>query len=217
MENFKSFFKKGEDSEKLKEIIDQAVQNESQKLQHGASQDFKENREDQEYNIVAYKHFVENILGKKVENFDFKEEEVKKIEKYIENKNQHLLDRIDAIYEYIQENSGALDMEAYQEKIEKLSQIEGKIREINHQMVNELSHAEHFNNQTAFYYGESLASYEQQLNQLEIEKEILEHEIDSGAPKIDSEEEDELIKESNQLSDESQKLQNYLYPNSDLN
>lgn len=210
-EKIKLHFKEGENKDELQKIVNEAVDNESNKLQLGASQDFKENREDQEYNILASKYFEENILGKKVENTVLNEEEVKKIENYIKFKNEDLLNRIEAIKDYLLENSGTNDLEAYQEKIKKLNEIEGKIREINHEIANQFAHAEHLNNKQAFYFGEQAYLYDQKLSQLEMEKEMLEYEIDLNSPKIDADEENELIRESEELNDESIKYQKYLH------
>ena len=217
MEQIKSFFKNSDDKKGLQNIINEAVENDSKKLQLGASQDFKEGREDQEYNLIANKYFNENILGKKFESTILNEEEVSKIENYIKFKNEDLLNRIEAIDEYILDNSGSLDIEAYQDKVGKLAEIEAKIRELNHEIANQLTHAEHLNNEQAFYYGEQVFIYDQQLNQLDMEKGMLEREIDMDTPKIDLEEENELIQESEELRNKSIKYQNYLHNDSNQN
>ncbi len=217
MEKFKSFFKRKEDEEELQKVIDEAVESESQKLQHGASEEFKENREDQEFNIAANKHFIENILGKKVEIDVLNKEEVKKIEKYIQNKNDGLQARMTAIYEYILENSGTMDPIKYEEVKDKISKIDEKIRELNHKMSKELGQMEYLDKPQAFYYGEQIALYDQQLNQLETDKELLENYIEKNLPKIDAEEEDEWMREHDDLDKKSLKYQNYLHSDPNQN
>lgn len=217
MEKFKGFFKEGSDKETLGTVITEAVDIQSKKLKLGGNQAFKESIEDQESNITAQIKFIRDILGKELANPILENEDVLKLEQYIKRKNEDIANRVEVIRDYLIENSGTQDLEAYQEKVESLKIIEGKIRELNHELSSEYAQAGTLTKEQALSYSFNLYNYDQELNRLELEKEMLECEIEKDTANITPEEEIELENEKESLQEDGKRYRDYLHTDPSLN
>lgn len=212
-------FKSGETDKKgLQRIVNNAIKNESNKLQSNADQNYKEEREDQEYNIIAQKHYIEDILGKRDINLELNNKEVEKIEDHIFRKNEELDNRIEAIREYLAENVESMDADEYSEKVENLNEIDERISGLKHDLLSHFAFAE--NHQKDHYIMESkeVAMLNMQLSLLEEAREKLEEKLNPMShSKLPLDEVDELIKELDDLLDKNKIYKNYIESDSSLN
>lgn len=211
MEKFTPFFKEGENREKLQEVINDAVENETNTLYNSNGFNFKAEREDQEFNNV----YMANFFGKNIDSIN--PEMIEEFESYLVERNAYVNEKIEEIQDYIETHSGTKDLEEYQEKLNDLNKINEAIRSLQHTMANEFAHAEVLNKEQAFLYGENMYFYDQELSKLEIEKDILEKSIKKDSPQITQEEKNRLLEKIEELTEENNTQQKYLHGDSSLN